>query len=116
MSNEKDIFTFDLFRRRQAMAPPLPYARGSETSRAAAHAVRDKAPTKEARVLIAIANAGDRGCTDDEIEVVTRLPHQSASARRNGLAKKKLIEKTGERRLTRSGKPADAWRVAKQVT
>lgn len=68
-------------------------------------------PTDAWRVLDFIRSQGDRGATDDEIEVALGLPHQTASARRRDLEKGGQIYNTSARRRTRTGTPAAVWRV-----
>lgn len=50
------------------------------------------------------------GFTDDELETITGLTHQSVSACRNTLMRKGLIEASGFTRETRSGNEAIVWR------
>lgn len=49
--------------------------------------------------------------TDDELEVLLGMSHQSVSAGRRGLVKKGVVEPTGELRPTRSGRQAQVWRI-----
>jgi hypothetical protein len=49
------------------------------------------------------------GVTDDDIERLSGLRHQSVSARRNALVRKGLVCDSGERRKTRSGWLAVVW-------
>lgn len=90
--------------------PSVPYV-AQDTSQQAAHfqSSSGKASTDEMRVLTFIRNKG--GATDDEVEVALDLPHQTASARRNGLAKKGLVVQTAGRRDTRRGRKAIVWRA-----
>jgi hypothetical protein len=90
---------------------PLPFVQGSDTSEAAAQAVRAKAPSQKARVLRYVESRGGDGATDDEIEVGLALPHQSASARRNDLVRQGKLRDSGLRRKTRAGQQAVAWVV-----
>lgn len=50
--------------------------------------------------------------TCDEVEIVTGLKHQTASARIRELALKGLIKDSGKRRLTRSGRKAVVYEPA----
>ena len=50
--------------------------------------------------------AGWEGKTCDEVEVETKLTHQCCSARINELMEKKLIERRGAMRPTRTGRKA----------
>ncbi|MCP4742896.1 MAG: hypothetical protein GY871_11835 [Actinomycetales bacterium] len=52
-----------------------------------------------------------RDSTDDELEMLTGMSHQSLSACRRGLVKDGLVEATGDRRPTRSGRAAQVWRA-----
>ena len=47
--------------------------------------------------------------TDDEVEVVTGLRHQTASARVNELMRSRRVRDSGRRRKTRSGRRAIVW-------
>lgn len=85
------------------------------TSHDAAVQIKPEAATLRARVLDAIAAAGDKGATDDEIEQATGLVHQTASARRRELVLAGKLVDIG-RRPTRSGRKAIVWTVAKQPT
>lgn len=88
-----------------------PHVWGSETSEAAAKSVEPHLGRMEAMVLKEITLAGDHGLTDDQIESITLLSHQSASARRRGLVLKGLVKDSGTRRKTRSGRSAVVWVV-----
>lgn len=91
-----------------------PSVAGSETSALAADAIEPQKLTLRDRVhaaLCAARDAGEIGLTDDEIEVVTGLKHQTASARRRELVLLSQVVDSGERRKTRSGRLATVWRV-----
>jgi hypothetical protein len=60
-------------------------------------------------VLDFIRSRGARGATDDEIEVVLGMRHQTASARRRGLVLKLYVSDSGAKRPTRSGSSAIVW-------
>ena len=60
-------------------------------------------------VLECIREAGLQGCTDDELEILLEMRHQTASARRRELALMGLVEDSGRRRRTRSGRKACVW-------
>ncbi len=93
----------------------VPFAKGSATSRAAAESMRPCLGEIEARVYRAFQQAGQRGLTTDEAEQVLALPHQTVSARVNGLAKKELLCLTDERRPTRSKRMAGVYRAKETV-
>ena len=86
-----------------------PRAAGSETSAAAARSIEPVRMTDLLRVLLWIADCGERGATDDEIEYATSMKHQSASARRWELRGAGLVRDSEVRRPTRSGRSAIAW-------
>jgi len=87
-----------------------PYAAGSDTSLAAAIEIDGHLDRLEAKVLAVIRDHDDRGLTCDEVEDLTGLSHQTASARIHALAHKKhLIHPTNLVRKTRSGRAATVW-------
>lgn len=81
-----------------------------DTSLAAARQIVPDLARLEAVVLADIAGCIN-GATDYEIELHTGLRHQTASARRRGLVLKGLVEDSGLRRNTDSGRAAVVWRV-----
>ena len=91
------------------MNDTAPYVPGSDTSYDAAKSIEEHLPHLERLVRLKIQEAGAAGRTDDEIEEMTGLRHQSASARRRGLVLKNLIVDSGTRRKTRSGRFAAVW-------
>jgi len=76
-----------------------PFVVGSDTSEAAAHSIESNLGRLESLVLSHICK---QQATDDELEVLTGLTHQSCSARRRGLVLKGRIRDSGKRRRTRS--------------
>ena len=88
---------------------PLPFVRESATSRAAAESMLIRAPTDEGSVWRYLLWEAERGATDDEIEIQLDLLHQTASARRRGLVRKKVVVDSGMTRKTRSGRSAIVW-------
>ena len=87
-----------------------PFEAGSSTSKAAADAIEPARATLRMTVFCYIRSAFD-GLTDDEIEIVSSLPHQTASARRRELVLSGHIEDSGKQRSTRSGRMATVWTV-----
>ena len=63
------------------------------------------------KVFAAVARSGTRGVTDDEMEVLLGMSHQTTSARRRELVLKGLIGTNGDKRKTRSGRNAQVWRT-----
>jgi hypothetical protein len=99
---------------KQAMTAP--YAKNSETSREAAESLPEPALARlEATVLRSISASGDFGRTDDELERITMLTHQTVSARRRGLVQKGRVVDSGTQRATRSGRKATVWIVGSGV-
>ena len=86
-----------------------PSVAGSDTSAAAADSVRETSGAQRQRVFALIAESPR---TDEEIERVTGLRHQSASARRRELVLAGHIVDSGARRANSSGRQAVVWRVA----
>lgn len=89
--------------------PTAPYVAGSLTSEAAAYSIEDDLNRLEDIVFRRITAAGTHGMTDDELEVVTGLSHQTVSARRRTLVLKELLIDSGRQRPTRSGRKAVVW-------
>jgi hypothetical protein len=91
--------------------PPtgVPHVQGSDTSEAAAASVEEALNRLEGQVLTCLKGRGDSGATDDEIEQLTGMAHQTASARRRTLVLKGLVKDSGQRRKTRSGRSAAVW-------
>lgn len=86
-----------------------PFVRGSDTSKAAAASIEEHAKTLESMVFDLVRQSGDRGLTDDELEVLTQLSHQTVSARRRTLVLKRMLRDGGQRRRTRSKRMATVW-------
>jgi hypothetical protein len=81
------------------------------TSHAAAVSVRETSNTMRDRVRRLIGESLS-GLTDDEVEFMLNLRHQTASARRRELVLLGLVKDSGERRFTRSGRKAAVWVLA----
>lgn len=80
-----------------------------ETSLMAAIEMLSEASTLQAKVYRVIRD--NDGGTDDEIEMLLGLRHQTASARRRELVLLGAVEDSGERRVTSSGRMAIVWRA-----
>lgn len=91
--------------------PTLPFARGSDTSRAAAKSIAPILTEQEAQVFALFVEAGERGLTTDEAEVLSGKRHQSVSARVNGLTRKGHLVCTEATRPTRSNRKAHVYRA-----
>ena len=99
---------------RVELSDNVPFVAGSDTSAAAAGSISDQLHGMEALVYRAVLLAATRGLTDDEIEVQTKLAHQTASARRRALVLKGKVADSGQRRATRSGRQAVVWIIGTQ--
>lgn len=87
---------------------------GQPTSAEAAAKMFPRAGTDARRVLDFIVSRGGVGATDDEIEIMLEMIHQTASARRRGLVLTDWIKDSGEKRKTRSGSKAIVWIVKRE--
>lgn len=88
-----------------------PAVRSSPTSVAAAASITPHLSRLEAEVLGHFRDAGPLGLTCDELERISGMTHQTASARVVGLKKRNRVEDSGRERKTRSGRPATVWRI-----
>lgn len=82
----------------------------TETSSAAAASIAPHLSLLECWVLSAVKKNGTATC--DEVERITGLSHQTASARITALSRRGVLVPSGELRRTRSGRNACAWMVA----
>jgi len=94
-----------------ALVEPHAYIRrdAKPTSRDAGLQAMPRSATRRYCVLEAIAIAGERGRTDDELIVQLGVPHQSVGPRRLELVEGGWIEDSGQRRRTRTGADAIVW-------
>jgi hypothetical protein len=90
-----------------------PFEKGSITSEVAAGMLVDLEEQEQA-VLAEFFNIAPRGMTDEELETVTGLLHQSASARRRGLVLKGRLRDSGEIKLNHTKRPAIIWVLGKE--
>lgn len=92
-------------------SPPVPFARTSATSRAAAEALEGK-PVGRQRLgyLAQVRTAGAHGVTTDEVCVALGWLVSTGSARANDLhAKLGWMVDSGRTRRTRAGRKATVW-------
>ena len=89
----------------------MPHVAGSDTSRAAAEAIRPLAPRQQDRALASISARHSDGMTCDEVEMALGMSHQTASARVRDLVKAGAIVDSGKRRPTRTGRKAAVYVV-----
>ena len=80
------------------------WSESKRTSIEAHRSVQEHLPKMKDKVLAVIST---RESTDDELEIITGMSHQSLSACRSG-----LVEASGKKRPTRSGRDAQVWRRA----
>lgn len=92
---------------KKPMTPTLPH-NGTDTSRAAADSVSPVAVASCERLVLNTIIANN-GATCDQVEDQTGLSHQCASARIRGLVKRGILEDSGARFPTRSGRLAIVW-------
>jgi hypothetical protein len=86
-----------------------PYQKTSQTSKEAADSVVGSADGWRAKVFELVKTNG--GLTMDEAQVILGQKSQTVTPRFRELFLAGLIIKSGERRLTRSGRNADVWVV-----
>lgn len=83
----------------------------SDTSHAAKVSIEPHRGRLQQMVLETFRLHRTLGLTDDQIEAICNLPHQTASARRRELVLAGLVYDSGERRKTRTGRSAAVWRL-----
>jgi predicted ArsR family transcriptional regulator len=79
-----------------------------QTSHEAYESVKPAIPSIQERIASLLKA---RPMTDDEMETILELPHQTVSACRRGMVKAGRVEATGDRAKTRSGRSAQTWRL-----
>lgn len=112
---QRDLFSGNPDEPDEPILPP--WCRSApDTSREAAYSMASSFSRVAEDVRRYIASRGPSGATADEIEQALELRHQTASARVWELAGKNrkdmrpaAIVESGERRMTRSGRPAAVW-------
>ena len=91
-------------------------AQGSGTSAIAARMLAGKLGELQQKVLDCIRACGEEGATDDEIEKILGMRHQTASARRRELVLGEVIIDSGRTRINASKRPGTVWVVAPERT
>src|SRR5262245_3306788 len=84
------------------------------TSREAWRSMAEALPEVDACIVRMIGQSGD-GLTADEIEARSGLRHQTVSAQIRHMTEAGLLEATGARRPTRSGRGAMVWSFAQKA-
>ena len=87
----------------------LPFQPHSDTSADAADLARAGAATQRDRVLAAIRGAGEAGLTDEELQQGLELHGSTERPRRIELVERGLIQDSGRRRATSTGRQAAVW-------
>jgi hypothetical protein len=83
-----------------------PFARGSDTSEAAAESMKGLTGEQRARVYAYVLGQGPAGATSDEAQVALGMLAQSCTARIYELVNNGMLLDTGRRRRTRTGRMA----------
>ena len=81
----------------------------SETSKAAARAIRPDANRLRDSVYAAIREAGANGLTDEELIILTAMNPSTARPRRGELVDLGRVVDSGRTRLTHSKRKATVW-------
>jgi len=85
----------------------------SDTRREAWQAIQGAAPRLRQMVYDHIASTGDHGCTSQEVETALDMAHETISPRVHELSKCGAIADSGKRRMTRSGRRATVYVIAR---
>lgn len=93
----------------------VPGHRGVDTSAAAAGSLATSLGYLQAKVFRAIAEAGTRGLTTNELADVLRIDRGSVQPRTSELRAKGRIRDSRQRRLNANGKKAIVWVVVGEV-
>ena len=89
-----------------------PYQKESDTSKAAAIGIKESVSDLQMRVLRMLAGLGEKGATDHQLVKYLNRIKDTVAPRRRELYLKGLVEDSGLRRETPSGKKATVWRVS----
>jgi len=87
----------------------VPYEPESDTSEAAAASLGEDRLARLEALVLGVLDTRPRTC--DEVEAVTGLAHQTASARIRGLVLRDRVVDSGQRAPTRRGRNAVVWCV-----
>ncbi len=91
---------------------PAPYQAHSPTSRAAAEGIRPTASTLRTKVLDYLRQCGERGATDEEMQIGIPMASSTQRPRRIELVARNLVRDSWAKRKTASGRDAAVWVVA----
>lgn len=81
------------------------------TSELAAKSVRESAESMRRRVLAYLTQQGERGATDEEIQIALEMSGNTQRPRRWELQNADVIKDSGKRRPNKSGRAAAVWVV-----
>lgn len=96
--------------------PVTPPSNGTETSDAARDSLTQEQINDGHRaVLNALWKARESGLTDEEIQARTKLNPSTERPRRGELVEYGRVVDTGERRPTKSGRPAIVWNLSPET-
>jgi hypothetical protein len=90
-----------------------PFQRHSDTSKAAAEAIKPHVGPMHHAILAYLERWGATGATDQEMQDYLDLEGSTQRPRRRELQLAKLIEKSGTKRKTESGRAAVVWVLAR---
>jgi len=98
----------------QQQSPPLfrpdpPYVRDSATSQAAASKARPRAHTQRELVYRHLVQCGERGATDEEMQIALEMNPSTQRPRRVELVREGAVRLSGLTRCTTSGREAGVW-------
>lgn len=89
----------------------LPYQPHSKTSRKTAEKMIGKVGSARWRIHGRLCELGNRGATDEELQLALNINPSTQRPRRIELLERGLIEDSGMIRKTRSGSKAVVWQV-----
>lgn len=89
-----------------------PYIPGSDTSEEAAEAIEPRLSLLQELVLVVLRHRPN-GLTDEEMQTEAVMQPSTQRPRRVELVAQGLVEDSGTRRKTRSGRSAVVWKVVR---
>ncbi len=93
----------------------LPFQTHSDTSRSAAHLMRDRARGLREDVYSFVASRGRVGATDEELQSALPIGPNTARPRRVELVAEGRVVDSGRTRETKSGRKATVWVAAQHA-